>query len=134
MIRSNAAISVCRSGIPPELIARPQWVVWRLEATGNRQTKIPYQLDGRKASSTDPKTWTTFDKAFQLFEQGKFDGVGFVFSADDPYLGIDLDACRNPATGALTPWANQIVQRIDSYTEISPSGTGVKVIARARLA
>jgi primase-polymerase (primpol)-like protein len=61
----------------------------------------------------------------------RVDGIGFVFSADDPYCGVDLDACCN-GTG-LVPDAAAIVLRLDSYTEWSPSATGVHVILRGRL-
>jgi primase-polymerase (primpol)-like protein len=59
-------------------------------------------------------------------------GVGFVFSSDDPYVGIDLDGCRNPQTGYIEPWALEIVRRLNSYTEISRSGTGLHIIAKGR--
>ncbi|HSP96544.1 MAG TPA: hypothetical protein VL049_04785, partial [Candidatus Dormibacteraeota bacterium] len=58
-------------------------------------------------------------------------GVGFVFHAMlNPFAGIDLDGARDPATGVLAPWAQSIVAACDSYTEVSPSGTGVKIIVR----
>jgi putative DNA primase/helicase len=65
--------------------------------------------------------------------RGGFDGVGFVFSSADPFFGIDLDACRNPQTGELTAWAQEIVDSFASYTEVSPSGYGVKLVARGKL-
>jgi putative DNA primase/helicase len=60
-------------------------------------------------------------------------GVGFVFTKDDPYAGIDLDHCRNPETGEIAPWAQAIVDYLSSYTEVSPSGTGVKIFVRGAL-
>jgi primase-polymerase (primpol)-like protein len=59
--------------------------------------------------------------------------VGYVFSADDPFTGIDLDGCLNPQTGELASWAQDIVQRMATYAEVSPSGTGVKLWVRARM-
>jgi len=53
--------------------------------------------------------------------------VGFVFTADDPLIGIDLDDCRNRETGDPTTWASQIITQIDSYTEVSPSETGYHI-------
>ncbi len=64
--------------------------------------------------------------------QGRgLDGVGFVFSASDPFTGVDLDNCRDPQTGQLEPWAAEAVAELGSYTEISPSATGVKVFVAA---
>jgi hypothetical protein len=63
----------------------------------------------------------------------QLDGVGYVFSADDPYVGIDLDTCRDLETGVIEPWAVEIVDDIGSYTEISPSGRGVHIIGRGTI-
>ena len=49
---------------------------------------------------------------------------------DDPYVGIDLDDCRNPETGEIAAWAQEIIDRFDSYTEVSPTGTGVRILIR----
>jgi hypothetical protein len=95
---------------------------------------VPYDAKtGRKASTTNPATWTTFEQAVQAYPGGgqRYDGVGFVFTEGDPLCGIDLDNGRDPQTGALKPWAQQIVSDLDSYTEVSPSGTGVKIFVRA---
>src|SRR5262249_12807687 len=61
------------------------------------------------------------------------EGIGFVFTEDDPYAGIDLDDCRNPETGVIAPWARRIIAVLSSYTEISPSGTGVHIYVQGRL-
>jgi hypothetical protein len=55
-----------------------------------------------------------------------------VFAAADPFCGVDLDDCVDPATGQLKPWGQEIVTRLASYTEVSPSGNGVKVFLRAK--
>lgn len=120
--------------IPEELRQRRQWLVWKLEQRGDKPTKIPYIAGGvGRASSTDSLTWRTFDEAIQAFQTGRYDGVGFVFSSGDPYSGIDLDRCRDPKTGQLDEWATEIVQTLDSYTEVSPSGTGVHIIVRGKV-
>lgn len=118
-----------RDTIPGELKARSQWVVWRLELRegGPKPTKVPYYAVGHKASSTDPATWLSFDAAWALYRCGGFDGVGYVFSPDDPYCGIDLDP-ELPARDRQT-----ILQRCGSYTELSPSGHGQHVIVKAKL-
>jgi hypothetical protein len=61
------------------------------------------------------------------------DGIGFMFAETDPYVGIDLDKCCDRGTGVLEGWARRIVERLNSYTELSPSGTGVHIILRASL-
>ncbi len=103
--------------IPEELRLCPQWVVWK-------DGKIPY-IPGTqaKASPTDPSTWRSFQEAqHALGNGGGFKGVGFVFSPDDPYVGVDLDECVN-GNGFSLP-SRQIVDRLFSYTEHSPSGKG----------
>ena len=120
-------------GIPEELKARPQWVAWRLEERDGDLTKVPYTpLTDRKASSTDLLTWGGFEEALAAFRKGQRDGIGFVFSSGDPYCGIDLDGCRKPASGELAAWAEEIVDSLDGYAEVSPSGEGVHVIVRGK--
>ena len=118
--------------IPPDMKARRQWIVWCYEDHGRpKPAKVPYYPTTKKrASSTDPSTWGTYAEAIAAYQQGEFDGVGFVFSKDDPYTGVDLDGCRDPETGHLEPWAAEVVARVDSYSEASPSGTGVHTLAR----
>lgn len=116
--------------IPAALRGRPQWVLWRAE----RGTKIPYTTQGKPASSTNRETWTTFDAAWRAWSKGGYTGVGYVFAPDDEFVGIDLDDCRDAATGEIAPWARAILDSLDSYAEVSPSGTGVKVWARGTLA
>jgi primase-polymerase (primpol)-like protein len=60
-------------------------------------------------------------------------GVGFCFSDEDPYCGVDYDDCRDPATGDIDQHVRKEVERLNSYTEVSPSGTGVKVYCRGVL-
>ena len=119
--------------IPEELRRRPQWLVWKLEERDSKPTKIPYIAGGLgKASSTDSETWRSFDEAVVALKTGRYGGIGFVFSTGDPYAGIDLDDCRNPETGELEVWAAKTVQDLDSYAEVSPSGTGVHIIVRGK--
>jgi hypothetical protein len=117
--------------IPHELRARKQWVVWSWRWNGERWDKPPLRLSGAPASSTDPSSWMIFDHAEAAVRSGKFDGVGYVFTSDDPYCGIDLDRVRDPDGGELEEWAVDQLRRLDSYCEISPSGTGVKLWAKA---
>ena len=127
------ALRVLQSGIPDGLKVRPQWVTWRYARQGERWTKHPYNpRSGKKASSTDLLTWSAFECVFGAYEAGGYDGVGFVLCSGDPFTGIDLDGCRNPATGEMAAWAEEIVRYFDSYTELSPSGMGVHVLVKAK--
>jgi hypothetical protein len=113
------------------------------EVTG--LNKVPYTVHLYKASVTNPQTWASFEQCVHALpaalEQWEADapsvyrggGLGFVLAATDPCTGIDLDHCRNPETGEIAPWARQIVNVLQSYTEVSPSGTGLHIFVRGRL-
>ena len=60
------------------------------------------------------------------------DGLGFRFDwdASAPFAFVDLDHCRNRETGEIEPWALAIISRLNSYTEVSPSGTGLHILDR----
>ncbi len=111
----------------------PQWVVWKYIERDGKPTKSPINPHtGEFAKSTDASTWGTFDESLAACTQdASLSGVGFVFTAADPYCGIDLDDCRDPDSGQLKDWAREIVEQLASYTEVSPSGTGVKVFVLA---
>ena len=122
------------NAIPKELRDRHQWVRWRkeLRSGAKKPTKVPYQaVRAVKASSTNPITWGAYLEAEKNRDRHNMDGIGFAF-ADDPFAGVDLDHCRNPETGAIDSWARQWVARLDSYTELSPSGDGLHIIVRAK--
>lgn len=103
-----------------------QWVAWS-------RSKIPIAPNGTPASSTNPQTWGTLEEAKFIRRVQQLPGVGFVFSGADPFVGIDLDDAVNPVTDELKPWALEIVERIDSYTEYSPSSMGVHIWVRGTI-
>ena len=120
--------------IPEGLKALPQWVVWRYEEREGKTTKVPYNATSNTmASSTDSATWETFEEVLAASRNGDWNGVGFVFTEDDPFTGVDLDNCRHAVTEEIKPWARKIVDRLNSYTEVTPSGTGFHVICRGAL-
>jgi putative DNA primase/helicase len=123
---------VLYSNIPAELKVEDQWVCWRYEI-GTKMLKVAGTL--RNAKSTDPETWRSFGTCVSAEKRhpGRYAGVGFVFTKPDPYVGVDLDDVRDSDTGDLTPRAEEIVSRLCSYAEVSPSGTGVKRWVRAEL-
>ena len=131
--RRPSALQVRSEAIPADLRSHDQWVLWQAEERDGRWTKPLHQPDGTYASSTDSSTWSTFEEAKAAYQTGGFDGIGFVFSADDPFFGLDLDHVRDPKTGKIDPVALERVRAFASYTEISPSGTGLHVIGRGSL-
>jgi putative DNA primase/helicase len=116
-------------GVPAELRERPQWVAWRCEGQGPKPRKVPYVVrTGAKADYPKPEAWCSFEEAVAALRgSDRYEGIGFVISADDPYCGIDLDDAV--VDGQLIPSAQAIVDAFSTYTETSPSGTGVKLIA-----
>lgn len=99
-----------------------QWVGWEYREQRKRKAPInPHTW--RDADTTDPATWGTYEEAKSAGNK-----VGFVFCELDPFTGIDLDDCVED--GEVLPWAMEIVKALDSYTEISPSNTGLKIWVR----
>src|SRR5215208_4762187 len=89
-------LAVNPDGIPKRLKERPQWVVWRLEKQDGNLTKIPYSpWDLMRASSTNLMTWASFEAAMIMYTKHGYDGIGFVFCSGDPFIGIDIDSCRD---------------------------------------
>lgn len=122
-----------QEAIPADLRESPQWVYWRWEERNGKTTKPPYDaVTHYGAKSTDPETWHSFSQAMAAAEQ-RGSGVGYVLSASDDLIGIDLDHCRDAVTGEVEDWASDIVSEINSYTEVSPSGTGLRIFVRGQL-
>ena len=117
--------------IPKCLRDLKQWVCWKIIVETGGERKAPINpKSGAFASTTDSSTWTSFDQALQRYQDNKvLSGIGFVFTAGDPYAGIDLDRCLDE-TKAFR-WGEEIVQDFGSYTEVSPSGRGLKLFLRA---
>ena len=125
-------LSVKAESIPEELKVRPQWVAWR--AVGDKPDKVPYSArTGRKASSTDLLTWSSFEEAYGACKRKGYTGVGFVFCSGDPFTSIDLDKCVDPQTAEVAAWAREIVRYFESYTELSATGTGLHIIVRGEV-
>jgi DNA-binding PadR family transcriptional regulator len=128
-----------------QLAQLDQWVCWRWmkedDADPKRPkrrakprtegaTKVPFTPQGKYASTADPATWSSHAACLEAARGGKkFDGVGFVFAEGGGLFGVDLDNCiQNDVDGRLVSReARGIIAELDSYAEISPSGTGVKI-------
>lgn len=119
------------NAIPSELKALPQWILWKSEKKGGRYTKVPYQVDGEMAQSSNRSTWSTFATVIKFYLSGGYDGIGFVFSRQDNYIGIDIDNCV--VDGKPNTFASEIIDSLDSYTEFSPSGKGLHIIIKGGL-
>ncbi|WP_246674997.1 MULTISPECIES: DUF3987 domain-containing protein [unclassified Mesorhizobium] len=119
-----------------ELQSRPQWVAWKLEyrnGPDKKPTKPPVSpRSGFGASHSNPATWGTYQEAVQIAVRRKLPGVGYVISSDDDYTGIDLDDCIGP-DGDLAPWAAEVIALAETYCEVSPSGNGLRLIARGKV-
>jgi len=132
--------------IPEILKNERRWVLWKQETTEKgRPTKVPYydyisHYDNSghiaKASSKDPRTWSSFDDIVSRYtnKYAEFDGIGFMLGQsltypDKNFCGIDYD--NHFIGGMATPFLNSSTEMIDSYTELSPSGEGVHTICIA---
>lgn len=109
------------------------WVAWQAEKRGDDTTKVPYVAIGKMARA-NAGPWLTRREAMglnlKLPNLLAMAGLGIEFGDLDhgrSIGGIDLDACRDPETGEIEAWAKGIIGGFNSYTEISPSGTGAKV-------
>jgi putative DNA primase/helicase len=111
--------------VPAKMRAERRWVLHR--------DKVPYRVGQPHlaASVTDPSTWGTFDAALADYAAARCDGIGFVLG--DGWVGVDLDKCRDPQSGDIAPKALAVVRGLNSYTEVSPSGTGLHIICRGTL-
>jgi len=119
--------------VPLELLDYKQWVLWRRAEVNGRITKIPISpWSGKPAACDKRETWSTYRHVLYALRRFRCDGIGFVFTDIDPFCGIDLDHCRT-VDGTITPDALNIIRRFESYTELSPSGTGAHILINAKL-
>jgi primase-polymerase (primpol)-like protein len=120
-------------GIDDQLKVLACWVLWRFILAKGKWTKVPFSAHGNHAgaSSTDTTTWAPFEDAFDAIECGGFDGIGIMFNGE--LVGFDFDDVRDPETSVIDPWAQDLIDELGGYAEVSPSGTGVKVIVRGKL-
>jgi len=131
--------TISDGAIPDTIRAFEQWICWREDDRNGKPTKVPikpYRTSGTPlASATDSDTWREFETAltYHRDSNARTDGVGFVFDSESPIIGIDLDNCRDPDSKEVEPWAAEIIDRINSYTEVSPSGTGIHILVEGVL-
>lgn len=119
--------------VPDELAQQPRWVNWRYGWRDGKVTKIPVDPhNGRNAATDTPSTWSTLDDALERYNRAPRDvsGIGYNQRGTD-VCGVDLDDCLDDA-GNLLPWAADIVSVFATYTEVSPSGRGIRMFGRGR--
>lgn len=122
--------------MPAAMRELQQWLLWRFESyEGDKKPrKVPYYASGRKragkqGNDEDRQQLATFDQVADLLQSGRWDGVGFAFLPGDGLIGIDIDGAIDAETGEVTARCREIIKASASYTEFSPSGTGVHIIA-----
>lgn len=112
-----------------------QWVAWTYEDRGGpKPTKPPINPHtGQHASTSNPATWGTYEQAVKRAKEDGLPGVGLVLSDDDNFTEYDFDNCFTRA-GRLKPWAFDVLSQGETYAEISPSGKGIRLFARGKIA
>lgn len=132
----QALVARLRETMPQAMAERPQWLLWRLEQVPGRAkpAKVPYYASGQRrrgemGTPEDRAALTSLDVVLQRLLRGaQWAGVGFAFLAGDGLIGIDVDHAIDAATGEPSDLCRLVVESCASYTELSPSGTGVHVI------
>jgi putative DNA primase/helicase len=118
--------------LPATLKQIPNWIRWQLEERDGKQTKVPYVVGTtRPAAINKPADWVRFRTAIGSVPTiSDSEGLGFVINGKAAELGLvgfDIDGCRNSQSGEITEWAWRLIKWLHSYTEVTPSGTGVRV-------
>ena len=133
--------------IPSELTQRRQWVNWRLtpRKEDKKPTKPPFMPSGKLAKIDDPATWSHCLTTQAAYKEpaNKLDGVGFVLTKVDPYVAFDFDDCYCKALLKIDPSLSHLdavlpaiaahIRSLNSYTEESPSGKGIRVFTKGAL-
>ena len=125
--------------VPKELKKFHQWVAWRSVLKPNGKiSKVPINpKNGLNASPTNPGHWGTYSQALSYYfahRQDGISGIGFVFTPHDPFCGVDLDDCWDPELKQVkSPFLKKVLDDLNSYTEVSPSGKGLKVFLKGKL-
>jgi putative DNA primase/helicase len=106
-----------------------QWICWDRE----KRPYNPKKSQPTYASVTNPDTWGSYEQAVDAYHRFRLRGIGFVFTENDPFVGVDIDNCLDPIKGTLSADALTIISLLDSYTEESPSRKGFHIIVQAKL-
>ena len=116
------------NNFPAELLSMPRWVCWQRQHDPkhpDKPRKVPMAADGQgNAKVNNPKTWGTYAQASDTLKARGYSGLGFILGAG--VLGVDIDHCIE--NGETSPFAREIMQKLPTYTEVSPSGTGLHML------
>jgi hypothetical protein len=126
---------LCIEHIPDDLKQSPHWMVWRWgeRRASGKWAKVPHSVATNKpADALNDANWCAFERACLAMGVSGYSGIGYVPTADDGFTLADLDCCRDVETGELAEWASAFVERFHTYSEISPSGTGLRLVLRAK--
>lgn len=119
--------------IPEDLKKKHNWVCWKSEVRNDKLTKIPIapwkfeKGQFRAVSATEKNNLTRFRVARGFADKYESIGIGYSFQPEDDVVGIDLDDVRDRDSGEIDEWAEEVIEDLNSFTEISPSGTGFHV-------
>ena len=119
--------------IPQELKTIDRWMPFRFVWNDHSQKygKVPHHINGYKGSKSNPRHWVSFEHAAAAVAAGRFDGIGFVLWEDDDIIAVDIDSCI--VDGEPNALARSIIERLNTYTEYSPSGKGLRLFLRGRI-
>lgn len=121
-----------------DLVDLPNWVVWKSVMQDDKPKKVPLNPHtGKYASPTNPDTWADYETAAAAAVRmdctdNRTGGIGLMFGLEPcsyAGAGIDIDDCISP-DGKISDMAADIIRIMNSYTEISPSGTGIHILFR----
>jgi hypothetical protein len=115
--------------LPTEIQTLKRWLCWQADDDGEKRAIAP--KSGEYADALNDAT--SLNEARHCFETEEYDGVALILSED--LVGIRLlDAVEGPFHNpSIEDWADEVIRSIDSYTEISPSGEDVLLLAEGEL-
>lgn len=120
------------NAVPISLRSTAQWAVWKLvpQTARPKPLKVPFTVTGQPADSMNPAQWGSYEAAYETWNknQSTYNGLGFLFVPQGEFAGLDIDNCVED--GKLSDMALSIIHEFNTYTEYSPSGTGVKLFTR----
>lgn len=112
--------------LPKDIKENGRFCLWRYEEQNGRTTKVPYRVNGKRASSKNIRHFASFTEVLKV--AAPYDGIGMgVFSS---FAAVDIDDCVKD--GKLSGLAEDVIHTLDSYTEYSPSGKGVHIIVKVK--
>lgn len=132
-----ALLPVTVAGIPASMLETARWAPWRAVWNEKKQKyeKIPHRSDKPQygLSSQTTRGWSSFHDAMRAYQRqpDKFAGVGYLMTGAHGLVAVDLDHCVKD--GQVAPWAAEVVAKLDSYTEVSPSGNGLRIMLEGEI-